>query len=320
MNVRKVIFLFAGLSALVLGGYAASALMATEVTETHTVPFHVVVGDKTVSDEYVLTDTDTIPDPVTVTETVTQTVTVPPPTTPPDVCPNLPGDQETVPPGYHFDSNGNCVEDTPPSGNDLILPENTTWRCTSAVNYDRVVVNITQQTQRQDAVFLSSGCTGHIGSLEVDTWASDGMHIGPFAHDLVVDGGHIIVHDRCGTACDPLHADVIQVLGGSNITFNNLNVELQYAEGTNSALYINCGNQCQQRPTDIVFNNSTFRRSPTRNRTVRIGNSIRSGLRNSTVYYCGTGPTCDAPSAAGIVIMDDATDPVNENNTLVTVG
>ena len=29
---------------------------------------------------------------------------------------------------------------------------------------------------------------------------------------------------------------------------------------------------------------------------------------------------CDAPNAAGIVVMDSATDPVSENNTLVAVG
>src|SRR6185295_953659 len=37
----------------------------------------------------------------------------PPP--PVDVCPNIPGDQATIPPGMIKDANGNCV--TPPSGN-----------------------------------------------------------------------------------------------------------------------------------------------------------------------------------------------------------
>jgi len=304
---KQSLFLLAALGALIAGGYAASALMATEVTETHTVPFNVVVGDKTVSDQYVLTDTDTIPDPVTVTETsppVTVTVTT---TTPTNTTPTTPTDTTPTTP-------------TTPTGNNLILPDNTTWRCTSNVNYDLVKVNITQQEQRQDAVFLSSGCTGHIGRLEVDTWASDGIHIGPFAENLTIDGGYAIVHDRCGTACDPLHADVIQVLGGSNITFNNFNVELQYSERTNSALYINCGNNCQQRPTDIVFNNSTFKRTPDKNRVVRIGNSVRSGIRNSTVYWCGTGSECDAPTAPAIWFNGLQTDPVNENNTLITYG
>lgn len=305
---KKSLFWLAGLGALILGGYAASALMATEVTETHTVPFHVVVGDKTVSDEYVLTDTDTLPDPVTVTQTVTETVTVPPPTSPPtDTTPT-----DTTP--------------TTPTGNNLILPDNTTWRCTTNVNYDLVKVNITQQDHRQDAVFLSSGCTGHIGSLEIDTWASDGIHIGPFAHDLTIDGGYAIVHGRCGSECDPLHADVIQVLGGENITFNNFAVELQYSERTNSALYINCGNNCQQRPTNVIFNNSTFKRTPDKNRVVRIGNSISSGITNSTVYWCGTSPTCDAPSADAIWYNGLATNPIPPgngdwgSNTLVAVG
>ena len=240
----------------------------------------------------------------------------PPPT---DVCPNIDGVQTTIPPGMIKDANGNCVPAPPPSGNNLILPVNTTWRCTSNVNYDLVKVQITQTTTRQDAVFFSSGCTGHIGRLEVDTWASDSIHIGPNAHDLTIDGGYTARHGIC-SGCGDLHLDGIQVLGGQRITFRNFSVSIVTAEHSNSALYINCGQSCQQRPTDIVFENSTFRRSPTRNRTVRIGNSLRSGIRNSTVYYCGTGSTCDAPNAGGIVVMDSATDPVNENNTLVAIG
>src|SRR6185295_18291775 len=104
-----------------------------------------------------------------------------------------------------------------------------TWRCTGRVNYDLVKVNITQQTQRQDAAFFASGCTGRIGRLEIDTWASDGLHVGAFAHDITVGGGYIKVHGRCGSACDALHADVVQVLGGQRISFDNMLIQLEYA-------------------------------------------------------------------------------------------
>ena len=119
---------------------------------------------------------------------------------------------------------------------------------------------------------------------------------------------------------------MVQVLGGQRISFNNMLIQLEYAEGTNSALYINCGNNCQDRPTDVVFDHSTFRRSPTRNRVVRIGNSLRSGIQNSTVYWCGTGPSCDAPNADAIWYNGLATSPIppgNGNwgsNTLVAIG
>lgn len=212
-------------------------------------------------------------------------------------------------------------DNPPPPSGDVVNVTDRTWVCDGPVNLDLVKVTISPSvTTRTDAVRLASGCTGRIGRIEVDTWNADGIHIGAFAHDLIVGGGYVTVHDRCGAGCDGLHADVIQVLGGQRITFQNVAVELQYAEGTNSALYINCGQSCQDRPTDVVFESSTFKRSPTRNRTVRIGNSLRSGIRNSTVYWCGTGSQCDAPGAAGIVVMDSATDPVNENNTLILAG
>ena len=205
----------------------------------------------------------------------------------------------------------------PPGGDDLILPENTTFRCEGPVNYDRVVVRITQQTQRQDAVFLSSGCSGTIQSLEVDSWASDGIHIGPGAGGpagLRINGGHVHLHDTC-SVCGSVHLDGIQVLGGSNITFRNFLVVIDPEEGTNSAVYINQGSGAQETPTDVVFENSTFVRSPNRNRTFRIGDSIRSGLRNSTVYWCGTAANCGGGDAIAFTANGDPpVDPVNENN------
>jgi len=208
----------------------------------------------------------------------------------------------------------------PPATEPDVHLVNQKFVCSGHVDYDFVKVEITQQATRQDAMQIAAGCNGRIGRLEIDTWSADGIHIGAFAHDLEIDGGYVIVHARCGSNCDRLHADVIQVLGGQRITFRNMLVELQYAEGTNSALYINCGNNCQDRPTDVVFENSTFKRSPDRNRVVRIGNSLRSGIRNSTVNYCGTGSQCDAPSAPAIWFNGLQTDPVNENNTLITYG
>ena len=60
-------------------GVAALAADATQ-TETHTIPFTVAVGSRTITDAYTLTDVDTIPT-VTVTVTAPPTTTQPPPTT-----------------------------------------------------------------------------------------------------------------------------------------------------------------------------------------------------------------------------------------------
>jgi hypothetical protein len=40
---------------------------------------------------------------------------VPEPEPPPDVCPNIPGDQSEPPPGTVIDENGDCVEEVPPT-------------------------------------------------------------------------------------------------------------------------------------------------------------------------------------------------------------
>ena len=206
----------------------------------------------------------------------------------------------------------------PPPGDELHLT-NQKFVCDGPVNYSLVKVEITQTSTRQDGVQIAAGCTGYIGRLEVDTWSADGVHVGAFAHDLVVDGGYVHSHGVC-SSCGSVHIDGVQVLGGQRITFRNMDVNYQTA--TNSALYINCGRSCQDLPTDVVFVNSTFRRSPTQNRVVRIGYSERSGIRNSTVYYCGDGPTCGGGEAIWYGNDPGYTpiDPVNENNTLVLAG
>lgn len=309
--MKKSLFLLAGLGALILGGYAASALMATEVTETHTVPFHVVVGDKTVSDEYVLTDTDTLPDPVTVTQTVTETVEIPPPTSPP-TTPTDTTPTDTTP-----------TTPTNPTENNLIV-NNRRWTCRGLVNYDLVKVTIDDPSlNRTDAVLLASGCTGHIGRLEIDTNNADGMHVGAFAHDITIDSGYIHSHGVC-SICGPVHVDGIQFLGGQRITMRNL--DINYPTATNAAIYYNTGSGGQDRPTDNVCEGCTIRRGSDRNRVVRIYNSTRSGVRNSTIYYCGNRDQCEAGgrNAPAVDIATGtsphATDPVNENNTLILTG
>jgi len=241
-------------------------------------------------------------------------VPIPPP--PADVCPNIAGTQETIPDGMVKDANGNCVTPPPPSGNTLTVNDRT-YVCSGPVNYDLVKVTISNPSLgRTDAVRIASGCTGRIGRLEVDTNNADGIHVGAGAHDLVIGSGYVHSSGVCG-GCGSVHVDGIQVLGGQRIT---MTLDVNYPTATNSALYINQGSGGQDRPTDVVCDGCTFRRSPDKNRVVRIGDSLRSGIRNSTVYWCGTGPTCDAPTAPAIWFNGLQTDPVNENNTLIAVG
>lgn len=217
----------------------------------------------------------------------------------------------------------NDETDPPPVG-ETITRVNQKYVCSGPVNLALVKVTVDSTHMVTPAVQIAAGCTGTIGRIEIDNANGDGIHVGAFAHDLTVGGGY--VHSPLGGCdlCGPVHVDGIQFLGGQRITFNNMDVNYQTA--TNSALYINCGRSCQDRPTDIIFDHSTFRRSPTRNRVVRIGDSLRSGITNSTVYWCGTGSTCDAPNAGAIWYNGLATDPIPPgngdwgSNTLIAIG
>lgn len=173
---------------------------------------------------------------------------------------------------------------------------NAKYTCRGQVNLDLVKVTIDSSHFVTPAVQIASGCTGTIARIEIVNANGDGIHVGAFAHDLTVNGGYVRSPLGGCTLCGPLHVDGIQVMGGQRLTFNNM--EVNYQTATNATLYINQGSGGQDRPTDVVFNNSTFRRSPTRNRVVRIGDSLRSGIRNSIVYWCGTGSSCDSNAAA----------------------
>lgn len=217
----------------------------------------------------------------------------------------------------------NDETDPPPSGNNVVRV-NQMYRCNGSVNLDLLKVTVDNSHYVHMAVLLGEGCTGTIDRIEIDNANGDGIHVGAFAHDLTIGGGY--VHAPLGgcTLCGGLHVDGIQVMGGQRITFSNMDVNYQTA--TNSALYINQGSGRLDRPTDIIFDHSTFRRSPTRNRVVRIGDSLRSGITNSTVYWCGTGPTCDAPNADAIWYNGLADDPIPPgngdwgSNTLIAIG
>ena len=195
---------------------------------------------------------------------------------------------------------------------------NQTFKCSNypqPIDFDLVKVTITAgQAERRDG-FHTSGigneCTGRIGRVEIDTWDADGIKVHPPAHDLVIEGGYVRCHDQQGD----VHQDGIQAMGGTRVTFRNLEVDCASSEGVNSAMFINMGSGGQERPTDIVCDGCILKKAPTRNHVLRISDSVRSGARNSTIVWCGNGPSCGAGPA--VYIIDAASDPVNENNTIV---
>jgi hypothetical protein len=179
-----------------------------------------------------------------------------------------------------------------PTGN-FVVVINQTWSCGSTVNLDLVKVTITDANK--NAIGLAGGCTGRIGSVEIDTWVTDGIRVTTSdPHDLVVEGGYIRCHDRS----DNTHQDGIQVRGGQRVTFRNLLIDCGTAN--NGAIFIT-----GDTTADIVCEQCFLKPG---NSTLYISSGSGSGARNSTV--------CDG-RAFGVRISEGAVNPVNENNTVL---
>ena len=198
---------------------------------------------------------------------------------------------------------------------DSLVITDRTWQCDGTVNYDLVQVRVNTGSNRQDGVHLN--CSGRIGRLEIDNWSGDGIKIHQEARNLVVESGYVRLHD-CPNSI--VHMDGIQAMGGNNVRFNNFEVDATELGpqgcGANSALFINEGAGGNGKPTDVVFENSVFKKLTTNNRTVRIGSSVNSGIRNSTVYWCGESANCGAGQAIWFGDPSQQVNPINENNTI----
>jgi hypothetical protein len=157
--------------------------------------------------------------------------------------------------------------------------QNFCWICKTAVNLDSVTVNVETNSQRIDAVKFQSGCTGTIGSLNVTTHSADGMKVAEGAHDLVLGGGSI----NCVEKLPTLHQDAVQVMGGSNIAFNNMTLNCGRANDDliDSNFFINQSGSSINPPSQIVCDHCWL--GPNTAHTVNLQDSSDSGVRNSTV-------------------------------------
>jgi hypothetical protein len=146
-------------------------------------------------------------------------------------------------------------------------------------------VSVTMKNVSGDAVFLRKGCTGTIGRIDIVQFHGDGIKLGA-AHDLTIGGGSI----RCYAHDALKHQDGVQILGGTNVSFRNLDVGCYSAN--NSQVWINDGNGSGPGglPTNVVFDGGRFqglysggRYGPGGSYGVAIVNSVGSGVRNATV-------------------------------------
>lgn len=194
----------------------------------------------------------------------------------------------------------------PEPPNNLIL-HNQTFRCDNypqPVDYDLVKVTIDAGLpDRKDAFHTGQRCEGRIGRIEL-VGPADGMKIQGGVHNLTIEGGYI----DCLPVEGEVHQDGIQAMGGANVLLQNLTIDC----GTNSAMFFNMGAGGQNMPTNIICDGCTLSKLNLNNRTVRIMESVNSGVRNSTIYWCG--PSCPGPA---VVIGTNAVGAVNSGNTVV---
>jgi hypothetical protein len=176
-----------------------------------------------------------------------------------------------------------------PAG-DLVATANQQWRCNTSVDLD--LAKVTLWTRAADAVVLGNGCTGRIGRVEVDTWTADALKTANSstnaAHDLVIESGVAICHARL----PGYHQDGWQSLGGARITVRNFvwacgDLADPFGSGVAQAVVIARAGAGVTTPTDTVVEHSVL--MPGAAHSVAVGESLRSGVRNSVVCPDRTG-------------------------------
>lgn len=173
-------------------------------------------------------------------------------------------------------------------------------------------VSVTIRNVSSDAVLLRNGCTGTIGKITIVQYHGDGIKVGA-AHNLVIGGGSI----RCYGHDPAKHQDGVQVLGGSNVTFENLDVGCYSAN--NSQVWINNGDGSGPggTPTNVIFQGGRFQGyfnhgqyGPGGAYGVAIVDSVKSGIVNATICP-------NAHPAHALYIAGSAQGPVTNGTKVV---
>jgi hypothetical protein len=199
----------------------------------------------------------------------------------------------------------------PPVPSGTITITNKTWVCDGPVNLDSLTVTITEamasDRSNSDGVHLRPGCTGRIGRLVVTDSAGDAVKVAEGVHDLTVAGGTI----RCPAKAPKLHQDGVQVMGGQRITFQNMSIDCgrQADSLIDSNFFVNRAGQSMTAPSDVVCDGCTL--GGWTAHTINIEESLRSGVRNSTLCV-GRFPKLTTTFGAGAVA------PVNTGNRITT--
>lgn len=124
------------------------------------------------------------------------------------------------------------------------------WTCNTHVDLASVTVTIRPEDPIADGAQLADGCSGYIGTLDVENHHGDGVKFG-FARDLTI--GNLIVH--CFGKSDGKHQDGVQVQSAVDIKVEHGYVGCYSAN--NSQVLIHTGSNENQIPTNVVFNDLT---------------------------------------------------------------
>jgi hypothetical protein len=210
---------------------------------------------------------------------------------------------------------------TPPAG--TVIVTDRPWNCTGALSAFgalpiKVVSTIANASanDNDNAVSLR-GCSGDGDPATIDLildirgnrgaigTSYDAVRIGQNAHDLVVTG-----NAECGArSSNPsIHQDVVQALSGNRIEFRDFtsgNPETGdwSCWGAGGGWYITWANA--GIPTELICLRC---RLATFNQNLRIGESVRSGARDSVFGYS---------RSYGIFVESGAQSPVNINNRVI---
>jgi hypothetical protein len=210
---------------------------------------------------------------------------------------------------------------TPPAG--TVITTTQPWDCRGALSsFGKLPIKVVSTianagaSDNDNAVNLR-GCHGDGDPATIDlildirgngssTGTSyDAVRIGQNAHDLVVTGSA-----ECGARnADPsIHQDVVQALSGARITFVDFTSGDPFTGrwtcwGAGGGWYITWANA--GLPTDLICLRCAL---ATYNQNLRIGESLRSGARESVFGYS---------RSYGIFVEPDAQGPVNEGNTVI---
>ena len=210
---------------------------------------------------------------------------------------------------------------TPPAG--TVIVTNRPWNCTGPLSAFgalpiQVVSTIANASanDNDNAVSLR-GCSGDGDPATIDLildirgnrgavgTSYDAVRIGQNAHDLVVTG-----NAECGArSSDPsIHQDIVQALSGNRIEFRDFtsgNPETGEwtCWGAGGGWYITWANA--GIPTDLICLRCIL---ATYNQNLRVGESVRSGARDSVFGYS---------RSYGIFVESGAQSPVNVDNRVI---